>query len=92
MGADRPCCGNAGGFCRGVGVMVCDYRKMLIAYIRLVGDREGVDFMDTDAGPTEEFDGFTEEEEIEMAKIRDLGRLPAYRYYDENGTPIKGKA
>lgn len=67
-----------------------DYRKMLISYIELVGNAEGTDFLPD--GPTADIGDFTQEEAVEMAKLRDTGRNYRYRYYDDNGLPITHEA
>ncbi len=64
-----------------------DYRKMLLLYVAHVGDYEGTDFLGN--GKFADIDGLTDEESVELAKIRDLSRTPDMsRYYDENGVVI----
>jgi len=60
-----------------------DYRKILISYISMVGECEGIDFLGY--GPSDKLEGMTEEEGIELAKIRDLGRGGYKAYYDSDG-------
>jgi hypothetical protein len=64
-----------------------DYRKILIAYVEHVSECEGVDFIDD--GPAAYLDGLTEEEAVELAKIRDIGRRAECRSYeaDDESTP-----
>ena len=67
--------------------MGCDYRKMLLAYLELVGQCEGVDFLG--GGPACKIDDeFTDDEAIELAKLRDLGRNWQSRYYNDAGEPM----
>lgn len=62
-----------------------DYRKMLLAYIDWVGKCEGVDFLND--GPLAYLDGLSDEEAVELAKMRDIGRMAERRFYDESGEP-----
>lgn len=63
-----------------------DYRKILIAYMDMWGRAEGVDGLGD--GPKEDaLPGLTEEEQIELAKIRDAGRS-RHRYYGPDGLPL----
>jgi hypothetical protein len=59
-----------------------DYRKILIAYVDHVGECEGVDFLED--GPAAHQPGLTEEEAVELAKIRDIGRIPGCRFYKQD--------
>jgi hypothetical protein len=63
-----------------------DYRKMLAAYITHVGAAEGTDFLGN--GPSAGVLGLMDEENIELAKVRDEMLPYHYRYYDADGNPI----
>lgn len=67
------------------GAQLIDYRKMLLAYISNVLEAEGVDFLGS--GPTAKLDGLSDEEAVELAKLRDVHRHPDSTYYDEKGEP-----
>lgn len=62
-----------------------DYRKILIAYMEMWGDAEGIDGLGY--GPKADLPGLSDEEAIELAKIRDLGRF-RHRYYGPDGRPL----
>jgi len=60
-----------------------DHKKILISYIDYISECEGTDFLGY--GPSDQLKNMTEEEGIELAKIRDLGRGGYKAYYDPDG-------
>lgn len=66
--------------------MGIDYRKMLIAVLNKCMEHEGLPL---GQGPSDDLEGLSEGEAVELAKLRDLVIDDAgYCYYDLDGNPI----
>lgn len=75
-----------------------DYRKILLAYISWVGEREGRTYLEGSmfrwpCPPSVDIPGLSPEESVELAKIRDVENdNPDTAYYDPDGNPYTDEA